>query len=61
MIQRILISRIIMNIDRDGFQGGDFRGEGVEEGIILLFSFVGVAHLGGRVRFVVVQVQVQVG
>jgi hypothetical protein len=35
VIQRILIPRIIININCDVFQRGDFAGEGVEEFVIL--------------------------
>lgn len=35
MIQRFLIPGIIVDIDRDGSQIGDFGGEGVEERVVL--------------------------
>lgn len=35
MIQRLLIPCIIVDIDRDGLQVGDFGGERVEEGVVL--------------------------
>lgn len=35
MIQRILIPRIIIDINRNGLQRGDLRREGVKERIVL--------------------------
>lgn len=35
MVQRLLIPGIIVDVERDGFQVGNFGGERVEEGVVL--------------------------
>ena len=35
MVQRLLIPRIVVDINRHGLERRDLRGEGVEEGVVL--------------------------
>lgn len=35
MVNRMLIRRIIVNVNRHGLEGRDFRGEGIEESVVL--------------------------
>jgi len=41
-----LVPSIIVNINCDAAQSGDFAGELVELGVVLAFAFVGFGHGG---------------
>jgi len=46
-IDDFLIPRIVVDVDCDSAQGGDFSGELVELSIVLTFTFVGFGHGDG--------------
>lgn len=46
-IDDFLIPRIVVDVDRDSAQGGDFAGELVELSVVLAFAFVGLGHVRG--------------
>lgn len=44
VIDDVLAPGIVVDVDCDSAEGGDFGGEFGEAGVVLLFAFVGVGH-----------------
>ncbi len=44
-VQDILVPRIIVDVDCDAAQGGDFGGEFIEAGVVLSVTAMGISYL----------------